>query len=386
MGLVEIYGKVSPCTDPAVTNGIELVSPVSGAKCVYYSVKVDTYESRGGTSTWTMGQPNIRRVPFYVSDGTGSVLVDQANAVVEINRESKVEYKAPLSEDCMNVIKKIGSFETEAFLDARKKQGATEKQLYLAKNMLSWSQAGRLGVQKFTITEKYLSAGDSVYVLGTAMKNPHVESSSVNAENLMVSKGKGEKLFYISDSTELEILEQLKKRSSFWVLAGAIIAVLGLTGVIWILLTNPTGLILSFLGSLLLLWLPLILAIVMIFVSPFFIIPLFLLVLGVIILRKSIQGGQKQKGTGFDANTKPAAFEPPKKRSPFWVFAGGALLALGIIGIIWVVLKHPILSFVLLVATMSLVPFIFVFLIVWGLIKSQQRNKGTRFDADIKKP
>jgi len=201
MGFAEVRGKISVCTDAAVEKSGFLKSPISGAKCVYYDAKVEEI-GLGGIWETTYHRTDI--VHFNVSDKTGTVLVDPKGATLDI-------------------IRKDFYYETDRTDSISGRKMPKNCSDFCARNRI---HCGPFSAYPKYFTERYLAPGDSLYILGTAMKNPYIHSSKVKSDAVMMAKGiRGEKTFYISESGEKNILSKLHHSALIWVFGGAALSV-----------------------------------------------------------------------------------------------------------------------------------------------------------------
>ncbi|MEM7815809.1 MAG: GIDE domain-containing protein [Candidatus Aenigmatarchaeota archaeon] len=191
MGLVEIYGQVVP---------IKLLkSPFSGKDCVYYKYKIEEMRGSGKNRNWTTVKCEEKCEPFYIKDETGAVLVDCTGANVDINYDSRFESR----------MGKDPPSQVVSFLKAHK-----------------LSHEDFLGINKhMRYTEWFIGPGEKIYILGTATDNPNVKLSSKGTENIIIKRGENEKIFYVSDKSEKEILSSLGWKVIVGVFGGAILTV-----------------------------------------------------------------------------------------------------------------------------------------------------------------
>ncbi|MBN1544008.1 hypothetical protein JW898_00945 [Candidatus Woesearchaeota archaeon] len=179
MGLCEIYGEVVPAEKKV------LKSPLTGKDCVYYKYTVEEKRSSGKNSYWATIKAGVDMVHFFVKDNTGSVLVDPKGANVDIPVDytfnSGIAGRTPLP-----------------VLDFLKKNGLTNRTLFGFNKQMRY-------------TEYYIAPNDKLYILGSAGDNPFFEDASAqkNEEDIMIQKG-GEGIYYISDSSENDLLKKLK--------------------------------------------------------------------------------------------------------------------------------------------------------------------------------
>jgi len=209
MGLVEIFGQVMPFEKKI------LKSPFSGKECVYYKYAIEEHRKGGKGRMWTnimMGEnPQVfspggggwvpiktdeGRTVFYLKDNTGKVLVDPKGAKIEITAD--FEYNSGFGKDPpANVIE------------------------FLQKNGIS--HEGFFGMNKeMRFREYIIEPGNKLYIMGTAGDNPYVEEGSAteHVDDVMIHKGENEKLYFISDSQEKDIVSKLRWKSRAGVFGG----------------------------------------------------------------------------------------------------------------------------------------------------------------------
>lgn len=194
MGLVEVYG----C---AVQQEKILISPLLNKKCFYYDYKVQEQRGSGKNTRWVNLRQGTDMVPFYLKDDTGKVLVDPKGAKLDIKPD--FEFNSSLGRDPPAVVKD-----------------------FLKRNNLSFE--GFLGINKtMRYIETLVEPNDKLYILGTAGDNPFVEDTTAQkgVEDIMIQKGKNEKIYYISDKSEKDIVGSLKWKSLGGIFGGALLSI-----------------------------------------------------------------------------------------------------------------------------------------------------------------
>lgn len=73
------------------------------------------------------------------------------------------------------------------------------------------------------VFEDYIADGDEVYVIGDAAIRDE-EKSDVGYKNLIVKKGRYEKVMYISDRQEKKILYSLESSVNSYIIGGLILS------------------------------------------------------------------------------------------------------------------------------------------------------------------
>lgn len=206
MGLVEIVGQVVP-----VKNKI-LKSPFSERDCVYYRYTIQEYRRSGKNSHWVTIKKGERKELFYLKDDTGMVLVDPAGASIEVARDN--ELHSGMGEDPPESVVR-----------------------FLAANNIAFE--GLLGLNKtMRYSESYIAPDDNLYIMGTADENPYADDPMAvqGAEDAMIRKGTQEKMYYISDKQERDILRGLSLKISVCIGIGSLCLIIGILGVIEMLI------------------------------------------------------------------------------------------------------------------------------------------------------
>ncbi|MBU2561444.1 MAG: E3 ubiquitin ligase family protein [Nanoarchaeota archaeon] len=198
MGLAEIHGEVVPAEKKV------LKSPLTGRDCVYYRYKIEERRSSGKNNCWVIVKSGTEMVHFFLKDNTGSVLVDPKGANVDI----------PSDFTFNSGITKATPPTVESFL---KSNSLTDRTL--------------LGFNKqMRYTEHYIAPKDKLYILGSAGDNPFFEDATAqrNEQDIMMHRG-GEGIYFISDSSENDVLKKLKLKVMGGFFGGGALIVVCLT-------------------------------------------------------------------------------------------------------------------------------------------------------------
>ncbi len=152
VGFNEVEGTVKAL-------GTSFTSPVSGALCVFWSYKLERYESSGKSSSWVTKDSGHRSMPFLVEDASGSV------RVVPDDMHLSSEYHHTSSESAM------GEFLT---IDALHQAATSHDDDYhggFVDNFLGIDRTGRPVSSlpgKWRVVEEGLKEGDHVFVQAEA--------------------------------------------------------------------------------------------------------------------------------------------------------------------------------------------------------------------------
>lgn len=180
IGFSEVLGEAIPA------RGSLLRSPFSNKECIYYKCVVEKYRksAKASRGTWDIIKIEENGLKFFLKDDTGLVLVDPKEADVNL----------------------VPCFEVQS--DSLNNPPEQIKQ-FLARNGVS--ATGFLGIDAgHRFREFVIAPKDRLFVLGTAERTN--EGAIENGETLMMHKGEKEKIFYISDKQEKDILKELNNK------------------------------------------------------------------------------------------------------------------------------------------------------------------------------
>ncbi len=149
------------------------------------------------------------RVQFHLKDDTGTVLVDPKGAKIDISKD--YEFGSGWGTDPPQKVLR--------FLETN----GVHHESFFGMN------------KQMRFMESSIVPGDSLYILGTAGDNPHVEEASAkhSIEDVMMQKGRFEKFYYVSDKPEKDILGRLSLKA-FAGIFGGIALIVGCMAVIFI--------------------------------------------------------------------------------------------------------------------------------------------------------
>jgi len=205
VGLVELSGTAES-REPAI-------SPISKVPSAYYLVESQYYVKSRRSGHWHTFHTSLCKKPFYLKDETGKMLIDPTGVDVNIPPDNTFQGN-------MSGKKLFG------LMDAKK----LPVQVLDYINTLNSEDKQKFdGMQdrNLRIIERYLANGDPLYVLGTA-EPVEGASSAIGSENLVVKKGKFDKVMIIADSGEKKILDSWGKTMFWSLLLGFIFSVIGL--------------------------------------------------------------------------------------------------------------------------------------------------------------
>lgn len=207
MGLVEVAGRAAgEATVPSF---------IGQVPCYCSQIEIERYQSRGKHSEWVTVHKEQLGIPFYVQDETGRVKVDPAGA--EFDVPADVKYTTE------NGLEKLVRF---FFGDSDRSQAGQEVERRF-RNFCASRGVRFAGRMRFT--EKNLSPGDPVYVLGTAMEVPGAQDEQ---ERIIIRKGPHHPWYFIAEASEKEVLAKLGRYAWLSIFGGAAAALAALA---WLL-------------------------------------------------------------------------------------------------------------------------------------------------------
>ena len=185
MGLVEIRGKVVPT---------KTFKSILKNECIFYEwiveqKKIIEHEDGSTTVTYKTKYRGSKGHSFYVQDETGKVLVDAQGAELHVRESSKETAEARFSQE----------FPDLADFGIRD----SSKKLMAGKFLIVGEGGGKI----YRLRERFITAGDELYVVGTAGDNPSVEEATgqANVDDIMIQKGND--VYLISNLPKKEVMK-----------------------------------------------------------------------------------------------------------------------------------------------------------------------------------
>jgi hypothetical protein len=197
MGLIEIFGQVIPIKERLFK------SPFTDKECVYYQFTIEEYQSSGKNSHWVTIKKGEQRGLFYLKDDTGMVLIDPTGAKIEARKD--FEYQSGLGKDPPEQVIR-----------------------FLATNNLA--HEGFFGLNKTMRYRETIIAPDEIlYTMGTADVNPFVNDTTAQegVNHTIIKKGTKEKMFFISDKKEKDILRGFTVKVAGGIIVGSFFIIIG---------------------------------------------------------------------------------------------------------------------------------------------------------------
>ena len=197
MGLVELYGKIRAHKET-------ITAPFSGKECVYCRVSVGEWRGSGKRRHLRMHRQREKGVLFNLEDDTGKVLIDARGAdLTNLKRDVSIKLNQ-------------GGEMTDRLKD------------YCEKHNIEWKST--IGHRSMEFEETFIEPGEDLYIMGTAQHSPHSDKSDehIGHKKIMIGYAQGQRMFYISDKSEKELLNKSASKSAFMVFGGIGLSALGL--------------------------------------------------------------------------------------------------------------------------------------------------------------
>ena len=145
---------------------------------------------------------------FNLDDGTGKILIDARGANLE-NLTRSIDIESRQGDSTI----------TDTILDYCKQHGI---ELYRKNGTL----------KKIEFKETHIPIGQDLYIMGIASKNKHKDPAPKSEQNdNMIRYQFRQRIFYISDKSEKEILTNSVQNSRIMLIGGMVLSVIGLIGV-----------------------------------------------------------------------------------------------------------------------------------------------------------
>jgi hypothetical protein len=226
MGLTHARGKA--------TGDDRLTSPLTGAPCFYYWVRVEKFK-QGKHGGWIPVSNEMERRPFYLDDGSSKVLVNARYAEFDVIQTFGYEV-GPKLESKRFVEPSLGvagpsEQDLRTYL-----AGASDRASGAAKTLSSGHKLAVPGIStgdgglsldfgehRYRFTEECLLADRDCIVLGTCVENP---SPKDDHDRNLVTRGENEETFLISSRTEQKTEKALRKKALILILAGSLFIIM----------------------------------------------------------------------------------------------------------------------------------------------------------------
>ena len=199
LGLVEVYGKV-------VKHKKTLMAPLSGKECVYCRLSITEWRRGRKRSYPHELRAKEKGVLFNIDDGTGKILIDARGANLE-NLTRKLDIDISDETDLSSTILDYCKMnEIELF----HKNGSKKR---------------------IEIKETYIPLGKDLYIMGIANKHKS-DNSEPMQQKYIIGYQYRQKIFYISDKSETDILKNSAHNNRIMIFGGIVLSVIGLIGIV----------------------------------------------------------------------------------------------------------------------------------------------------------
>ena len=181
-----------------------LTDPFDGKDCVYWHIHIQQYMKRGKRRTWVTRHKAKKHVPFYLTDQTGSVLVNMQGANLKnVDRDNEYESAMFFSDD---IPPKVEDYCNKENVKLRGWLGGKKR-------------------MRFRVT--YLEPNDDIYIIGSARSPNLDETKGLKKITAVIDKPK-DGIFILSDKSEKELIDDYGGQS--WIVPlGIILSGIGLS-------------------------------------------------------------------------------------------------------------------------------------------------------------
>ena len=180
-----------------------LQSPIEQLPCVYWRYKVEEWRRSGKQSSWVTIDSGEERVPFYLEDETGKILIVPNGATIDIPKDLQVEPpNFPLRTELPPCI-----FEF-----------AAQKGIEL----------DGVFTPKKRFTEWMIAPGDPLFVFGTVVAPEGEPAEPTKIGDRIVCLDRAGEFFFIADKSAREVETEFAWKAAGGIFGGALLAVAGL--------------------------------------------------------------------------------------------------------------------------------------------------------------
>lgn len=195
IGPVELSGRAVPHE--------AMQGPIEQLPCVYWRYKVEELRPSGKSSHWVTIDSGEARVPFYIEDDTGKMLVDPKRATIDIPKDLREE-TARLGfgrgfSPCTVTFAEQRGIELDGFFTRSKR-----------------------------FTEWMIAPGDPLFVFGTVAAVENQLAGRTKMEDRVVRWDRTNRFFLIADRSARAVVDEFEGKAFLGVLGAGVVAVAGL--------------------------------------------------------------------------------------------------------------------------------------------------------------
>lgn len=194
VGRVEVKGTVKPLSEETM-----LSSPFLYRDCVAYDCEIEEYHHDDDGGDWRTVWQKKRTEPFFIEDNTGLIMVQGQEAEWSIERN----FYEQMSESEM-------PDHVRQFLENNVQQN-------------DFLDVDLFGGEDFRFTSYLIVPGESLYVMGQSKPLSDEDVGVEEDVELQIEKDPATGMFYLSDSSETDILNTKWWKSLAMVLVGIIL-------------------------------------------------------------------------------------------------------------------------------------------------------------------
>jgi hypothetical protein len=195
LGPAELSGRAVPHES--------MTSPIEQLPCVYWRYKVEEWRQRGKNSSWVTIDHGESRVPFYLEDETGKIMVVPDGATIDVPKNLQVEASnSPLRSElpaCVFAFAEQKGIELDGVFTPKKR-----------------------------FTEWMIAAHATVFVFGPVIAVEGEHFSEAKSGSRIVCQDGSCPLFLIANTSAQTVEAEFAWKAAAGVIGGGLLAVVGL--------------------------------------------------------------------------------------------------------------------------------------------------------------
>ena len=192
LGPAELQGR-------AIPHGTPMTSPIMQAPCVYWRYTVEEYRKGKKSGRWVTIARDERRVPFFVEDDTGKILVDSMGAEIDIPQDLREQ---------------TGMF------------GGLSANAQVFCNRQGYGTGFFSRDKRFT--EWHIAPDDTLYVFGAVVAPEGQMAGVTKVEDRLVRSDRSCSFFYIADKSAKEVESAYAWKAAGGIFGGGLVVLVGL--------------------------------------------------------------------------------------------------------------------------------------------------------------
>ena len=195
LGPAELSGRALPLKT--------LESPIEQLPCVYWRYKVEELRSSGRSSQWDVIDSGEERIPFYLEDETGKILI--------VPNGAKIDIPKALCEEISGM--GLGRGFSRCTIEFAARRGIEIDGVMTCRKRF---------------TEWMIGPGDPLFVFGSVVAPEDQPAGPTKAGDRMVCLDRAGEFFFIADQSARDVETEFGVKAGAGIFGGALLAVAGL--------------------------------------------------------------------------------------------------------------------------------------------------------------